>query len=471
MKAKLNNRYYYFLINKELYKKLKFQVHANNTIHQKGKYHIKLDIAAYFIHLICHKSLQRKDKLKNGYVNLKAEYLKKYHANYTVYFKFLEKIELVESTRSYRPKHYSKGYRIKHELDCSDFDCYEVKDFSFRKKLTKLNLKRMQTADKTTYHLTKWLNIDHLSIDYDNAIQYLKNYKGLPKQKQIRKFAVEIIRTGLIDYSREGRDNRLHSILTHLPKDMRKFIKTSNNEELMALDIKSSQPYLFAALLKLIFIDKDLIKIEGLYKLIKDKNIRQRVSSIISIMIHKNLEYTDILEISEFINLVETKDIYNYISSNFTEKLKYEIETPIGIGDYFYCKNVKKNKYKHFDNLRDYSKAIMLEYLYCSPSKKRKRRQKEIRNMFPALVNEIIDLFKSKYKEDFAILLQNIEAGLILDIITKNISLIDKNIQLYTIHDSIVTLSKHEEIVLSEIKNIYLNFFDWLPKIKSEVWV
>ena len=50
-------------------------------------------------------------------------------------------------------------------------------------------------------------------------------------------------------FSREGRDDRLHTIFTHMPSDLLKFVRF-NNQEFVEADIKSSQP-----LLATIFID------------------------------------------------------------------------------------------------------------------------------------------------------------------------------------------------------------------------
>ena len=96
MKTKIRNRPIFFLLEESIFKRLKKEVKLNNLIHLKGKKRIKLDIACYFIHLICYQEAKAKDKSDNGFVFLNAEILQRQYHNYKVYFDFLIEKAFIE---------------------------------------------------------------------------------------------------------------------------------------------------------------------------------------------------------------------------------------------------------------------------------------------------------------------------------------------------------------------------------------
>jgi hypothetical protein len=67
-----------------------------------------------------------------------------------------------------------------------------------------------------------------------------------------------------------------------------------------------------------------------------------------------------------------------------------------------------------------------------------------------------------------ALLLQNIEAEAVLDLATKNIHKYDKNIPMFTIHDSIMTIKEHVETVKRIFEESLLKFTGFTPKLNIE---
>ena len=440
----------------------------NNALHPTGKHHLKLDVVLFFVHLISFREALAKDKSEHGYVSLKAEYLKNYHHQYKVYFQFLEEHDFIQVRTYSILRNQCKSYKIVKPPQLGPFIQHNPKDFTLKKKVQKDNVEKRLRADKSTGHLTKWLSPDYLKIDYEKAISHINSTKMTNSKRYNRRFLVETISSGNFYYQREGKDNRLHSVITNIPKDIRSFLKV-NDSYLISLDIKSCQPFMLAGLLNLIFISNDVEKINNvLIESIKDINIKRTINNIIIIMIQESVSDIDNKGVKQFIKLLEG-DIYNYIASNLSKELRYDIETPLGITDDFYKKRKGYKVQEHFDSMRDYSKRLMLEYLNCSPRNKEKRYL-EVRRILPGEISRIVDRFKEDDKNIFPIFLQNLESYLILDTITKKISIERPDIPLYTIHDSIVTTPQHSSYVREKMEVGLEDFFGIAPTIDVEKW-
>lgn len=337
-----------------------------------------------------------------------------------------------------------------------------------KKKIRKDNGEKKLRADKTTGHLTKWLSPDYLKIDYENALLYINSTKMTDSKRYIRRFLIETIANGNFYYQRQGKDNRLHSVITNFPKDLRTFLMF-NDSHLVSLDIKSSQPFMLAGLLNLVYFSEDVERInEILIESIENEKVKEVIKKLVIIMIQENMSGVDNKEVKQYINLLK-KDIYTYVATNISKELKDEIQTPLGITDSFYNKRLGYKVREHFDSMRDYSKRLMLEYLNCSPRNKEKRYL-EVRRILPEKISRIVDRFKADDKNIFPIFLQNLESYLILDTITKKISIENPSIPLYTIHDSIVTTSQPASYMKKQMIEVLHSFFGISPKIELEYW-
>lgn len=458
---------YIFLIEESIYRRLTYEVNLNNKIYSGGKHHLKLDVILFFINLITYRETKVKDKSQYGYVPLKAEYLKKYHYQYKIYFDFLELHQFIKvKTYSIQMKK-CKQYKIIKPKVFGKFIRYSPQDFVVRKKLGNEIENKVIKAEDSTNHLTKWLNPEYLKIDYSHAVSYLETIKMSDSKKYMRRYIIEMIYVGKLNFQREGKDNRLHTTLTNLPKDLRPYLRY-NKMTLVSLDIKSSQPYILSGFLNMIF-NKDLIYIDKiLRKIVINKGNRNYIKQVITTMIQETASTPVITDLKRFEALIKN-DIYEHIANNLSEKFRYDIETPLGISDKFYNKRLGYKVDENFNSIRDYCKRIMLEYLYCSPKNKEKRYL-EIKRILPKEVSRIINLFKEKDKTIFPIFLQNLESYIILDKITKTISAQDPLIPLFTIHDSIITLPQHSKYVKAQMEAELKSFLGINATIVEENW-
>lgn len=337
MKILLNNRSHYFLIDEKIYKLLKEIVAENNLINKKGRLRVKLDFACFFIHLIEYRKIVSKDKIRKGYIPLKAQYLKEYHFNYKVYMDFLIENKIIQTTGYNADKGQCKGYRINKDFYSMKFVMHNWSDILLMKNFNALQIKAIEDVQKSTGHLTKWLDPQYLQIDYHEAREYVNESKELDEsQKSSRMLAIEMIHRKLIQYQRKGKDNRLHSILTNLPKDLRRFLNFQGNR-LQSVDIKCSQPYLLTGILNLLS-NKDEHKLNILIDGLKKKVLKRRVRNSLPIMMQKCSESHNILEIQAIKKIIEDSDIYNHLAENFSATLINKIKSPNHYSDLFYDK-------------------------------------------------------------------------------------------------------------------------------------
>jgi len=336
---------------------------------------------------------------------------------------------------------------------------------AFIKKRNSFKIDRMMVANKKCNHLTKWLNPELLTIDSDKAINYIrKEYvgKGNIHRKNKRIFSIKSIENKYWTYSREGLDDRLHTVLTSLPKDLRQYVKY-NGESLISLDIKNSQPFILASILNQL-INPNINKING-YIEGKDNN---KYSFIMCDLFRNTLIKS---ELELFINQVLDGTFYE----SYGDILYNEAIISEDINNKCYLTNIikipnKPLRIKKFDNRREAAKHVIMQTLFSS-----EKYHANIITVFEKHYKEVYRVTqfikKDKEKNFFPILLQNTEANSILDYCTKIISNKYPDMPLFTIHDSIITTSICPVNLEEEFTKLLCFYFGICPKLGTEHWV
>lgn len=469
MRTKRNRKTFFVTLENEVFNHIRLKVLENNKKRTKGKYKLKLDIACFYLDYVIHAQSILDNVDEYGYVKLCSKYMKKYCYKYNVYLEFLENEEFIKVNPRYITDEECMSYKYIKPTNSSKRILYEYNDYTFKKRLRQKESALEKEAKKTVSHLTKWFEEEGLEIIDKEAVEYIETLKDKSFKKYIRRYVVDTIKHRIFYCRRNGKDNRLHTVLSRLPKDLRKFLRYKG-QSLVSMDIKSSQPYMLAGLLNVLLIKRESAVVEACLKSIEDKSRRKSIGEVITVMWKKNLSDLDIVEIERFIKLVTEGDVYLYIGDHFSKSFLYEIQTPMGISDKFFDDGLGYKKTVEFDTLRDYSKRAMLEFLYSSPNSKEKRN-KELRRILPDVVVELIAQLKQGFKEDFPIFLQNLEAHLVLDRITKRIAQERPEAPLYTIHDSVATTEEHSDFVRDALKEGLTDFFGISPKIETEYWL
>ena len=151
-----------------------------------------------------------------------------------------------------------------------------------------------------------------------------------------------------------------------------------------------------------------------------------------------------------FSSLVMNGKLYEFISSNFKNKFK-------------------ENNIDPFEN-RENAKNQFIKMLYAENKNRHvasSNYYKAFKELFPFESN-IIDLLKSKNYTEFSVLLQQIEARILLKNICKRIHQKDHSIPLFTIHDGIITTNCNEIALKNEILTTYKEILGVSPELKTE---
>ncbi len=492
-------------IEQELFDHLEQTIYKHNLHYAEDDDNkIMVDKAVFLIDYIRYQKCYRKDKVVNGYIRLHSKFLNVYlQKELKKYKTFLERHNYIKTTPYNTEKSISIGYRISFydktgykNIVKKAYHVYEFINMTYEKHLHNTIEKQAQierrkkSAERKTKHLTKWLNEDNIQIDWEAAFRWIDSNSELKvEQKESYSYSVNRIRFKNWYYVRSPRDNRLHSNLTNLPSDLRKYL-SHKGQELVSLDIKSSQPFMLAGVFNLLINNID--KLVELKCKLSSKDIKDKLDTVINSI---SLESNTIIDLTAYINLICNNDIYNHIANNLDTNFVKTIESKTKKGTYtdmVYNPNKNYMVETDFKDLRTYCKVLVLEYMYCSIESNRKRLN-EIKRIYPDAVNRFIYLFKyckeldvpvkhrkrrtkrnkeliNKSKKLFAKFLQQLEALIVLDTITKELSNIYPNMFIVTIHDSISIPKTYEVEVKDFLKNRLNEIFGIDAEIKSEKW-
>lgn len=473
--------------------------------------HIDLGLSAFLLHLIIKEKFKDKE-LENGseWVHLCSGILRKYDCETyktSYHLKFLKEKGIIDSLSHSKNIKGKKDECAKHKIieqylaqeketvsakDSKTFmQEYEVKNKQVINQNQKRINQRKGVAQYKTEHLTKWLKSSGFSMDVDSAQEYLNNKYGEEDDstmKMKRLIAIDEFKNLSSKYSREGKDDRLHSYFTTLPSNLKRFV-TYQGQRLKEADIKSSQPFILTMIL-------GIIKDEYYYEITKFKQISKKrfsnrlfkqINSLINryeddayildirdicynitIMLQETAEPFDFTEIDSFISLIHLGDVYTYVGENLLKSGAIWIENNEFIVKLF--DNDKKviRNYR-FDNLRKCAKKITINALYASPKNSGVKALQDFKMLFPE-VTKLLDVMKKNEKADLPILMQRIEAKCILDHCSKKIAKRHPEMLQISRHDSLVTTEDKFEVMRSALNALLNNYFGIEVELGEELW-
>lgn len=456
MKVNINNKEIYVWLSNSLFSDLKEKISIHND--NKPKVKLSISIAAYFLNLPNYLRSNRKDEFENGWTPLCAEILRKIrnsssYINFLVKNKFLDRHKDNYSTSKKECYKYCINKKYKNqEIKLRELKAHK----SFVKKRNEEIQERMNTADNKCIHLTKWLNPKYIEVEYENALRYVKSThkKG---QRKSRIIILDKLHDKMEGYSRQGRDNRLHTNLTSLPKDLRKYVRFDRTP-ISSIDIKNSQPFILASLINSVTNETYMQSCKGITQFLINESIPK--------MLYQTTKSLNPEVLQRYIEEVQKGVFYerfgqilcdnNVINRNFK-------------GQYYfidYDKGVRVNK---FDTSRGATKLLVMKILFSS-EKSNEDVVKVFRKTYPD-VSIIIDLIKSNgEKGDFSTLLQRIEANCVLDYCSKKISEKHPKIPILSIHDSLISTCENIGIMENEFSYYLTQYFGLTPELKPEHW-
>ncbi len=490
---------YYIQLDKALFNDLRASVLRYNSL-RESKFKLQMDYLVYFLDLIIRLSLDKKIPTGN-YVHIPSNILNPLCRNrHKEHKDFLKNNGFIKLAPYDTEKNRSFGYRIVW-FDNLRSTCYNSNSFEkyelirLKSKLIgELNEdrdKRKEKASKSTGHLTKWLDEKYIKIDEEGAYNWInQNHNLSPEKKYQYAVTVRNLEVNNWRYSREGKDNRLHSNLTNLCSELRQFL-TFQGRPLVSLDIKSSQPFLMSAVLEMIsegnLRDREFVN----RCLDKRMKVSKKWIQVFSIMNYKLLEPQSRQEFKAFKKHVIEGDIYNWLAKELPDNFLEKLTTQDGqFSLTVYNPETERRESKLFKCKRDLTKVLFLEFMYSGLGSTT-LSYKAVQKILPKIIVEFIAEFKKcewsnkkgkkkknkkqrkKIKEsqkDFSAFLQHFEAFLILDIITKDLAEDYPDMFMATIHDSIIVTKENSNLVKGTLENRMEYLTGLKPEIKYERW-
>jgi hypothetical protein len=173
-------------------------------------------------------------------------------------------------------------------------------------------------------------------------------------------------------------------------------------------------------------------------------------SSIIMFDLLSKSQYSKGFDYYTFRNLVQNGKLYEFICNHF------------------FSKHLTKGGIDRF-NTRAKTKQEFMHMMYHNPKaphSKAKAVFADFEKLFPVEAS-VMNLMKKRKYNDFPIILQKIEAQMLLHKVAKRVYDIDPDIPLYTIHDSILTTKKHSSTLKSILEDEYKQFLGFIPQFEK----
>ena len=367
---------------------------------------------------------------------------------------------------------------------------------------------------KNNIYAPSYVEVDDnsLFIEVDNSISdsqnnWLKKLRLLSLAEEVNLKETDIVKQNInkigikriegvikdFEARRDSTSNRLHSPLTVLKKDFRKFLRLSDNL-LGQIDIKNSQPFFSLQLCQEKFWTDYRFLIEQYFSTQKEIEIIGKNET----KIKKENKSRQILEKHGFheqrkrnltIKLINIEDILRNLKTiNQNELKRYE---KLVLEGKFYdhlidiCNNEANSEFFSRPLIRDDVKELMF-YIFFSSNYynleteilKIDGKEKEFvwkipkhifGNEFPSIY-KLFKLIKRHNKSRLPLILQRIESYAVLDKIYARIKNEYPTIPLLTIHDSMVSTVENLDLIKKIMEEEIFKFTGYTPNLKKEIW-
>lgn len=235
--------------------------------------------------------------------------------------------------------------------------------------------------------------------------------------------------------------HRLHSVITNLQKEYRRFLKYNSNL-LVNVDISNSQPYLLCLLLNPLFWDKNSnipLNISMLPQNVQEKFAEEHLEEIRTYV--ASLDWRD-ESLSNYVQKASEGQVYEFMLQVINSNLNTTL-------------------------VRDDIKVMILTTLF-SKNRYMPKCKQYFRRYFP-LIYDLISLTKKNNHKALSCLLQSIESEIILHRCCRKIwEEGNQQIPVFTIHDSICTTIDNTNFVLNIIQQTLTDSIGILPNVEAK---
>jgi hypothetical protein len=440
-----------------------------------------LNSCRWIIHTIMEKSLDDYGRKGNGFFKLSSTVIKSIiGSEYNKVIEALVKGGIIECDGLYSAKrHVSFGYKLTEEYESRSYQYITLSESRLTKNIKIFRKKKIEELKGKAYHLpqlTQWLIQPGLELDKPAALDFLAELEvtmwsvasRLPLKEKAKEKVDHVVKVKINKYRHlietfsidagftiDNSGGRLYSPLTHLPSIFRNFLHYKG-QPLTYLDIHNSQPYHFQALLRKAFWlpKRPQQKGEGTLQL-KDleedlyRHIETEEETLLSsTMFPEDRQTLAGQGLFSFLSLASNGKLYEFLCNRLSGKLL----TP-GNRDRF--------------STRTDTKAEMMHMLFYNPREQFSSAGpvfEEFKKLFPQEA-VIIEVLKSRSHTDFPVLLQKVEADMLLNRTCKAVFKESPDLPLFSIHDGIITLETEKERVKELLEQTYQAEFGNIPQM------
>jgi len=453
-----------------------------------------IDNIKYILHLINYLPAVKKDNdssVYSGYVPLNKQKLQSsgiYH--YRKYLNYLLRLGIIWEDEYYINGEKSKGIRFPDEYTYCKVKKDKITKKTLIKAIIKNSVKKNNDAtEEQLPYLTKWWNDGDLEIAYEPALLFLDERLEKSKDELMKKYKLdnELQLKNLLEKNKHKRRNklkiknlyeqynsaiqvverlhrkeylmkvddtsgRLHTLLTQLPKGLRKFV-TFKRQKLVSIDLRNSQPLLAVAILNREIFNNNPILLSTILR--NNPSLLKSPSTMLVNHIYRNQNKPDVLKYKEIVS----KGKYY---EEFGKILQERGLIPIDIFDV--RKLAKEITYSSFFASNLHAGFIMGMRLF-------KKSFPSVYHIFSRIkYNPKGVKVKEKRHRALSVCLQAFEAELFLNRICKRINELNTDIPIFTIHDSVVTTFEYQEFVQNIVKDEIHKAIRIVPMLNIEKW-
>ena len=396
----------------------------------------------------------------NGYVPINSSVLRNYFKDYFSYLDYLLQTGVLITDGIAVPEEKSYGYKFspKYEnqpmvryiyLAARDVHPEPVLEERFNRHTGKFEHNPLLDYPYLSYWYRQMkLGINPAAEDFAwhrRATAHRGNSDKDP-QAQYQSALYNIMALENREYKAQIDSNvhRLHSAITNIQKDYRNFLKY-DGQELAAIDISNSQPFLLCILFNPDFWDKDSNAYINIGHL--PENIQKMFNPSLISKIKRHLASISESEFQDYIREASAGTLYEY--------MQREINNP----------GIDRDRVKTMILITFFS-----DNRYISQKTEDAALKRRFRALFPKIY-ELIALCKRSRKNRFACLLQAVESEIILHRCCKRIW--DEGghkVPVFTIHDSIATTAENVEFVRNIMDEELTKASGVHPHFKTELW-
>lgn len=420
------------------------------------EFHFEKDKFIYILDLIYSIPARKKKMVENytGFTPINKTILGGTIKDYRRYIDYLKERGIVEED-NYIVGEKSRGLRFTKKYQTMTKPV-EITHWTLIKNISYLRKKTNTEKTSQLIFMKKWFK--GLEIDLKSSIDYLRTEYLKDVENPDEKFPHLKLNSRLYPIQKLHREpdslffvdetaGRLHTYLTQLKSELRKFI-TYKGKKLCAIDITNSQPYLLLSLL-----DK---------KNLTRNNMAERIA-LSNPTIEAQDKTTHVLLGTLVYSISNEEDVVlfkNMVSSgNFYERFAEIL-----------IENNEIERLEDSQELRKIVKDITFSTLFSDNSAIRySNTMKIFKKTFPN-VYEVIESIKENHHPTLAVTLQNLESELVLHKACKIISEENPEVPIFTLHDSIITTEDNVEYVESVLKNVLKENIGIAPNLKIERW-